>query len=179
MSQRLIEKYGGLENLCNQTHNELITNRGIGPVKAIKICAIKSISNLITLNRQIKMQITSAKDVYSITKKYANKDQENLLVISLNVQNKVICIDNVYQGTINQIVLHPREILSSGIKNLAARIILVHNHPSGNVIPSLADIETTEKLILAANVIDLEISDHVIISNNGYYSMREHELVDF
>ncbi len=179
VSQRLIDKYGGIEQVVLQSNQELITNHGIGQVKAIKINAIKVICDLIIQNQKELKKIKAAKDVYEVTKHFSNCEQENLLVISLNIQNQIVAIENVYQGTINQMVIHPREILRSGIKNLAFRIILVHNHPSGNLKPSVADIKTTEKLIVAAQMIDLEISDHVIISKLGYYSMRENDMVDF
>ncbi len=179
VSQRLIDKYGGIEQVVLQSKQELITNHGIGEVKAAKINAIKVICDLIIQSQKELRKIKSAKDVYEVTKHYSNCEQENLLVISLNIQNQILAIENVYQGTINQIVIHPREILHCGIKNLAFRIILVHNHPSGDLNPSIADIKTTEKLISAAQIIDLEISDHVIISKSGYYSMRENKVVDF
>ncbi len=179
ISQRLIDKYGGVTKLVNQSTTELMKNEGIGLVKAAKINAIKALSDILIQNESLQMQIISAEDVYLCTKKFASKKQEYLLVVSLNVQNRIVSIETVYQGTIDKIVLHPREILSSGIKNLAAKIILVHNHPSGNLIPSLADIKTTERLVQAANIIDLNISDHVIISTTGFYSMRENNLIDF
>lgn len=179
VSQRLIDKYQTLANLVRQDYTELIQNYGIGQAKAIKIMALKTIIYSISSDYSRNKSINSAEDIYNLTKSYAYRTQEVLVVVSLNIANDVIHIESVFQGTVNQITIHPREVFASAIKNMAARIILVHNHPSGNVNPSHADIKTTLMLMEVADIVGIKIADHIIIGKHQFYSMRENDDVDF
>ncbi len=179
VAQRLIDKYKTLTNLVRQDYLELIQNYGIGQAKAIKIMALKTIIYSISSDNSRNKSINSAKDVYNITKAFAYQNQEVLIVVSLNVANYVIHVEPVFQGTVNQIQVHPREVFASAIKNMAASIILVHNHPSGNVKPSCADIKTTLMLMEVSDIVGIKIADHIIIGQHQYYSMRENEEIDF
>ncbi len=179
ISQRLIDKYEALANLVKQDYNELIQNYGIGQAKAIKIMALRTIIYSISIDYTRNKPVNSARDIYNLTKTHSERDQEVLIVVSLNTGNNVIHMEDVFQGTVNQITIHPREVFVTAIKNMETTIILVHNHPSGNVDPSPADIKTTLQLMEVADIIGIKIADHIIIGKHKYYSMREHGDVDF
>ncbi len=171
MANRLILKYGSLSELLEQSISELCTNHGVGKVKASKINSLKQISISTSQRMKRELIIDSPEDVYAATKKFTLCKQEHLIVICLDTKNAIICINDVLQGTINQILIHPREVFYPAIKNLAKSIILVHNHPSGNVKPSNADLVTTDKLIEIAELIGISIEDHIIITEKSYYSI--------
>lgn len=100
-------------------------------------------------------------------------DQENCLVISLDGANQIIDKKIVTKGLVNQSQLHPREVFRQAIKDNAVSIAVIHNHPSGCLNPSQADCGITKRLYEAGKIIGIDILDHVIVSKNGYYSIRE------
>ena len=89
-----------------------------------------------------------------------------------DTRNNLI-VDDVSVGTLNASLVHPREVFSRAIEKHASHIIVAHNHPSGDVEPSGSDIKTTERLIEAGKIIGVTLVDHIIVSNNGYTSLRE------
>lgn len=180
LAQMLLEKYDGLANVFQQSFEELTKNKGIGEVKALKIIALGSLIHRVN-KEEIYTQkvIQNPEDVFKLCGKYRNAKQEYLLVLSLDVKNQVISLEEVYIGTINEIRLHPREIFGLAMKKLAAKIIIIHNHPSGDPTASKADIKTTEELIKISRIVDVELTDHIIISKNHYYSIREKYAIIF
>ena len=106
-------------------------------------------------------------------KDFHDKNKEHFLVLTLNAVNEVIAVRIVTIGLLNQSLVHPREVFWWAIKDNAAYIVLAHNHPSGNTNPSNEDLEITEKLVEASKIMGIDILDHIIFSENGYYSFRE------
>lgn len=174
LAQNLIEKYNGIKGVINTDFNELITNRGIGNAKAAKILALKQIIQ-IQDQTNINHNITVANpiDIFNITASIRNQKQEHLILISLDARAKVIGNDIIYVGSVDEITIHPREIFNIAIKKLATNIIIVHNHPSGDVRPSPADIEATKRILEISKIIGIKLIDHIIVSSNLYYSIRE------
>ena len=118
--------------------------------------------------------IKNANDLYLILKDEVKKwDREKFLSVMLNAQNQIIGIDEVSVGSLTATVVHPREVFKSAILANAAAIILVHNHPSGNLNPSKEDKEVTEKIKKAAEILNINFLDHIIITKNGYTSLSE------
>ncbi len=99
-------------------------------------------------------------------------EQEELLAIFLDTRNNVICSKIIYRGTLNYMVIHPRDILREAIKSNSAGIIIAHNHPSGNPEPSKEDIELTKRLSKGADLLSIPLLDHVIIGED-FYSMKQ------
>ncbi len=108
-----------------------------------------------------------------------DRDRENAWVISLNNSNKVLDVDLVSMGTQNMTLVDPKEVFCKSLRIRASRVILVHNHPSGNWIPSLADIDSTDSLIQVGKLVSIPILDHIILSCDGYFSFASFELIDF
>lgn len=100
------------------------------------------------------------------------KKQEEVYVLSLNTKNEVISMDMIFRGSLNSSVAHPREIFKKALEHSAARIILAHNHPSGNTDPSEADLSFTRRAVDAGEMLGIEVLDHFIIGND-YLSLRE------
>jgi DNA repair protein RadC len=94
-------------------------------------------------------------------------------VIYLNARNRIIQVETIQEGIVNQAVVYPRKVLEKALKHKASAIILVHNHPSGHVRPSDADIRLTRVLQDAARVMDIVLHDHLIVGENRFFSFRE------
>lgn len=102
-----------------------------------------------------------------------NDAVEVVMVMALDTKNKINAIHRVFTGSLNSSVAHPREIFRTAILNNAARLIIYHNHPSGSLEPSEADLAFTKRLRDAGQTIGIEVLDHIIVSSNEYLSMRE------
>ena len=102
---------------------------------------------------------------------------EQFRVIFLNSQNEIMAEEIVQEGTVNQTVVYPRKVLELALKHKATGLILVHNHPSGNLTPSAADLELTRSLVKASHALNLTVHDHLIISRHGYFSLAEKNLL--
>ena len=118
--------------------------------------------------------ISSPADVDRLLRgRIANLDRENFVVVLLNTKNEVIESPLVSVGTLSSALVHPREVFKPAIRASAASVILAHNHPSGKVEPSREDREVTRRLVGAAEILGIEVLDHVIVGD-GFYSMKEH-----
>jgi DNA repair protein RadC len=95
----------------------------------------------------------------------------------LDARNKLITKETISIGTINSSLVHPREVFEPAIRELAVAIILVHNHPSGDPTPSEDDIALTKRLIEAGKILGIEVTDHIIIGKNKYFSFKERGLI--
>lgn len=121
--------------------------------------------------------ISSPADVEGLLRgRIANLDRENFVAVLLNTKNEVLEVPTVSVGTLSASLVHPREVFKPAIRASAAGVILAHNHPSGRVEPSREDREVTRRLCDAAEIIGIEVLDHVILGD-GHFSMKEHEML--
>ena len=159
------------EGLDRLTLERLCTIHGLGTAKASQILASLELSKryLIRTNRRI----TSAADVYRELSKYADRSQEYFLTITLDGASHIIQTRTVFIGTLNQSLVHPREVYADAISDRAAGIIIAHNHPSGTLEPSRADMQITQRLKEVAKLVGIELLDHVILTKEGYYSFSD------
>lgn len=134
-----------------------------------------------TVKASERPKISSVKDCYQLLKELWNENtiemQEEFKVMLLNRANKVIGVYEASAGGLTGTVADPRLILAAAIKSLAVSIILSHNHPSGNLKPSRADEELTQKIKFAAAYHDIRVIDHIIITSEGYYSFADEGLL--
>ncbi|MFV0288310.1 MAG: RadC family protein [Mycoplasmatales bacterium] len=179
LAQMLIAKYGSLSSIFEQSVEELMQNEGIGPTKAIKIKALYFLSKKITYQETKKYKITKAQDIFEYVKEIGYKEEENLYVLCLKNNNEVIALKHIFKGNINSVMISPREIFKEALTLNSNKICLIHNHPSGDITPSVADIKSTELLIEGSMLVGVNILDHLIIGKEKYYSLRENKLVDF
>lgn len=152
---------------------------GIGDAKAATLAAAFELGKRIKIeNLNIKDKITSPDKVgqYFI-QKLASETVEKFFAIYLSTANKIIKEKQITSGTLNASLVHPREVFKTAVSVSANSIILVHNHPSGNTRPSNADIEVTNQLVKAGNMMDIHILDHLIIAGNTYFSFKSEGLI--
>lgn len=171
VAQRLTAKHT-LYKLSRMTIYEYLRMTGIGMAKATSIVAAFELGRRI--KHDIRQQITTPNDVYGVVfPMIAESDQEQFVGVFLDTQHQLIEAVVLFKGTLNASVVHPREILKPAIGVSAASVIVAHNHPSGDVTPSPADIEMTKQLHEAAKVMNIPLLDHVIVSRSGFLSLHE------
>lgn len=169
----------GIGYLADATMQELTDIKGIGVCKAAQILAAIEIGK--RLNRRghhDKIKVTSPgiiADLMMDEMRFLSK--EHFKIAILDTKNQILVIENISIGTLNASIVHPREVFSIAIKRNANSIILIHNHPSGDPAPSNEDINITNRLIDAGNLVGIKVLDHIIIGDNKYISFREKNLI--
>ncbi len=173
MSNRLIAEYG-LDKLFECSLKELQKIKGIGPSKAMQILAMNEILKRINQSKKPQRFISSARAVFELMReKLKDEKQEHFIAIHLNNRNYFIKEELITKGILDASIIDPREVFKSSIRNSASRIILVHNHPSGDSTPSKEDKEVTKKLVEAGELLGIRVLDHVIIGKDNYWSWKE------
>ncbi|MDD5071778.1 MAG: DNA repair protein RadC [Patescibacteria group bacterium] len=177
-AQKLLSQFGSLQKLSEASIEELSSVKGIGLAKAAQIKAVFEISRrLSTQTPSYKnKELTDPEKVYRLVKsKLKDYHKEHFYIIALNSRNYSIA--EVSVGSLNASVVHPREVFAEAIKNKAASVIFVHNHPSGDPEPSQDDLVITKRLVEVGKILGVDIIDHVIVTKNNYFSFKEHKLI--
>ncbi|MBN1162236.1 DNA repair protein RadC [Patescibacteria group bacterium] len=179
LSRKIIKNFGGFKNLVDADLNELTSYKYIGKAKATSIKALTEIAlRLNNPDTESSIQVNKPKDVYDLVRKdIFGKKKEYLFLISLDTKNNLISKDIVSIGTINEAVIHPREIYNKAIRNNAVSIILAHNHPSNDTTPSKEDIYVTQRIYKTGQIIGIPLLDHLIVSAKDYTSMKAVKLI--
>ena len=120
-----------------------------------------------------KIKIKHSDNVFNLLKQYAKAKQEQFILVTLNGAHNVISISIISIGLVNKAIIHPREIYYKAISDMASAIIISHNHPSGNLEPSLNDKQVTNDIFQAGEIIGIPLIDHIIFSKEGYISFKQ------
>lgn len=173
-----LQKYG-LPGILRVTKEDLLKIPGIGKVKAAQLLCIAEISKRIRAYSAPENKVfLNAKDVSDFyMEDMRNLLRERVVAVFLDSKSRRICDEIISIGTVNLSVLCPRELFSSALLNNAVSIILLHNHPSGDPSPSREDKSITLRLKKASEVLEIPITDHIIIGDNRYFSFRENGLL--
>ena len=172
LSSKILSRIKNINNLNDLSLRELMDIKGVGKTKALTILAA------IELGKRVSDIVIEDKVVLNTTEKVhkyfaniiAREKQENLLVILLDNKNRLISYQNMFKGTDNASLVSPKEIFNYAIKERAFAIIIMHNHPSGVITPSNADIELTNQIIMSGKLIGIPLVDHLITNGKDYYS---------
>ena len=177
LSVQLLDKVGGIKGLKDLRLSNLKRIKGIGNAKAITLLAAIELGKRMSFEPdKKKIQIKQTKDVYYyFAYLFRNETQEKFLVLFLDIKNYVLGKKIIFVGTASQSIVHPRDIFKEAVLNNASKIICIHNHPSGDVTPSIEDRNITLKLKEIADLMSIPLLDHVIIGKNSYYSFLESE----
>lgn len=177
--KELVSEYGSVRKiLMNSYPDELERLRGIGPVKARQLQYVCELAKRLYQGAaDYPACIRSPQDIYGRAKDMQHLAQEEFRAIFLNTKNGIIAERTITRGTINAALVTPREVFHRAVKLLAASVILVHNHPSGDPTPSQDDIDVTKKIIAAGNLLDITVLDHCIIGQGKYVSFKEKGLM--
>ena len=169
LSQEIIKLFE--DDFENLNLEKLLSIHGLGLAKASQILSSIELSRRYLIKQNKK--ITSANDVYEELKEYHNKKQEYFLALYLDGANHLIQTKVITIGILNQSLVHPREVFSYAIEKRCASIIVAHNHPSGILEASSEDINVTKRLKESSQILGIELLDHLIITNDGFVSLKE------
>lgn len=180
LSKRIMsEQKDNLAELARLTISDLKKYKGIGEAKAITIAAALELGrrrSITVLNE--KAQIKDSKSAYILLQKeLGDLNYENFCIILLNRANKVLKTIRISEGGITGTVVDPRKVFKIALDNNATSLILGHNHPSGQLTPSEADIQLTKKLKQAGETLDLPVLDHIIVGDGNYYSFADEGII--
>lgn len=143
------------------------------PLKRINVVSIKMVRESSVLYNM--RRISEPKDIVDLGKKFLDElDREELIVACLNAKNEVNSVNIVSIGSLNNSIVHPREVFKTAILSNAASIVMIHNHPSGYVTPSKEDKEITLRIKESGIILGIKLLDHIIIGNDTYYSFKEY-----
>lgn len=173
LSNRILKRIGGVKNLKNMTINALTQIEGIKLGKASSILASFELAKRALKNDEpIKFKNTI--DMYNYIKNdFLYELQEKFIILLFDKQFKLIKKCEVFKGTIDAVNVYPREIFKEALKENASFIVLAHNHPGGEVMPSIQDDETTKILVKNGQLIGIKVIDHLIVTQNSYFSYYE------
>jgi DNA repair protein RadC len=180
---RALARFGGLAGLARAAAAELTRLPGVGPVKAIEVRAALELGRrLSALEPEARPEVHSPRDVFHLVgSEMTRLDQEHLRVVLLNTKNRVLGVREVYRGTLNSSAVRVGELFREAIRESAASLIVVHNHPSGDPSPSPEDVRITADAVAAGLLLDIEVLDHVVIGQpdpdrEAFVSLKERRL---
>lgn len=154
---------------------KLMKVKGVGKGKALAVAAAMELGK--RRSGFFKAKIQHPEDIIPYVKNYSICDREHFLSITLNGNHEIINIHVVTVGIVNKTLVHAREIFADAIRENSSALILCHNHPSGNCMPSPDDVETTQGLVEASEIMGIRILDHIIIGPDNHFSFMENRLV--
>ena len=170
---------GGIGELGRCCKEELTEIDGIGKMKACTIMAAVELGKRISTNPAgRKLSASSSEDVAALfmeEKRYLQK--EHFRSVLVNAKGDILSVDKVSVGELSSTVVHPREVFAMAVKKSAAAVIFVHNHPSGDPTPSMEDIDTTQRLVEAGQILGIRVLDHIIIGDGKYESLRRKGII--
>jgi DNA repair protein RadC len=181
VAEQLLQKYVTLDSLSRATLADLRQVKGIGRDKAIALVSAFALARRMAREIRQESPMLDTPDAIADLLREDNRayEVENFQVVLLNTRRRLINVEKISQGTLDTILVHPREVFKSAIASSASALVLVHNHPSGDPTPSEADIKVTRDLIRAGQLLKIEVLDHVILGrktqqrDKDYVSLRE------
>ncbi len=178
LSKRFFKKYN-IRSLSKLNFSVLKKELGIGNAKALSVISCFELGKRLSAFKEDKQaQIKNAKDVAKLfIPEMAHLEKEHFKGIYLDSRKRIIKQETIFIGSLNESLVHPREIFKIALDENAAAIILLHNHPSGDPSPSSYDIEVTKDLVKAGELFGIQILDHIIIGGNNYFSMKEEGVI--
>ncbi|MEW6335564.1 MAG: DNA repair protein RadC [Thermodesulfobacteriota bacterium] len=178
-AKALLERFATLKGVLDADPEELKRIEGIGERSSVLLKLIKESASLyLKQAARAKTQVGCTTELLDYCRMaMGGKKDEEFCVIYLDAQNQIIECETVQKGVVNQAVVYPRQVLENALKKKASAIILAHNHPSGHVRPSDADIRLTRTIQETARMLDILVHDHIIIGENRFFSFREEGLM--
>ncbi|MEI8110545.1 MAG: DNA repair protein RadC [Chitinophagia bacterium] len=152
--------------------------KGIGEAKAVTLVAAMELGIRRKAAEHFRIRIQGSKDIAGyLQAKLENRKQEVFAVVYLNRGNRILSLETISEGGLTGTVADPRIILKKALEQDATSLVLCHNHPSGNLIPSKADEQLTQKIKHAAALMDIQVLDHIIVSQEGYFSFADEGMI--
>jgi len=174
LAQRLLSRFDGLDGLTRASVQELCAVPGIGPAKATQLKAALELGKRAAFySEATRARITSPDDAAArFVAAIGDAPQEQFCVLHLDNKNNVVRMSMVYQGNATSAVMRLGEIFREAVRDSAVKVIVAHNHPSGDLTPSPEDIAATREIVRAGKLLDIEVLDHLIIGPRGHLSLK-------
>lgn len=181
LGKQILGKYGSLQALGQASLKELQSVKGIGPDKAVTLLAAFTLARKMAdeLRNESPLLDTPESVARLLREQNRRAEVETFQIVLLNTRRRLIDVREVSQGTLDTLLIHPREVFKHPIERNAAAVVLAHNHPSGDPTPSEADIKVTRDLIRAGQLLKIDVLDHIILGHatqeraKDYVSLRE------
>lgn len=175
----VLKESEGLLKLMSMHVNTLMQIQGIREVKALQLLASVELSKRVIRSKVYHASIMRPEDVIEWFEfEYGSLPQECFIALYLDTKSKLISHRVLFKGTLNESVVHPREVFKEAFLQNANSVLIAHNHPSGDCTPSKADFEVTYKMVHVAMTMGVNLIDHIIVGQNQYYSFKEHKYLD-
>jgi DNA repair protein RadC len=175
LGRALLLEFGALRSLAGASCAELQRVKGVGPAKA---CCIKAALELSSRFQARPLEsltrFTSPSQVFEhLDHEFRDRRKEYFMALLLDGKNRIIKRAQISEGSLNQSIVHPREVFNVAVRESAAAMILLHNHPTGDPTPSPEDLEVTRRLCEAGELMGIKVLDHIIIGDGAFYSFSE------
>ncbi|HEY1405130.1 MAG TPA: DNA repair protein RadC [Spirochaetota bacterium] len=174
LAARLFTSFGGLSGLYDAGVRELASVNGVGLSKSVRILSsLEAGKRIIHTGDKSALCDSPLAAWKAVLPEYSGVKREEFRVLVLDSKNRVIRNSCTSVGTVSEAIVHPREVFRDAIREAGSSVILVHNHPSGELSPSKEDVDVTNRIRDAGKIIGITLLDHIIVSNSGYFSMKE------
>ncbi len=175
LARKLLQEFGGFRGIDSHSVAELCEVNGIGVAKAAQIKAALELGKRLFLEEtRIKDKVESSDDVYKIVSPHLRTlGREVFKVLLLTSRNTLIAEKTIFEGSLTESIVSPREVIKEAINHSAAAVVFVHNHPSGNPEPSAEDKRVTLLLKSACQTVGINVLDHIIIGDQGFFSFAD------
>lgn len=179
LARYLLQQFGSFRGIDRQSITELCKTDGIGPAKAVMIKAALEIGKRLYLEKaETSQKISSSEDIYELFRLHVRDiDREIFKIVLLTSRNQLILEKTLFEGSLAESLVAPREVVKEGVNHAAAGLIFVHNHPSGDPAPSNEDKRITQRLKMACELVGIRVLDHVIIGKDSYFSFSDNGLI--
>ncbi|PLX79274.1 MAG: hypothetical protein C0615_02710 [Desulfuromonas sp.] len=179
-ARQLLASFGSLRSLAAASTRELCRQKGIGPAKAAELQALFELARRFGRQQLLPgARFTSSADIFRhYHEKLRDQKKEHFYSLLLDSKNRLLREIRVSEGSLNASIVHPREVFNPVIRESAAAVLFVHNHPSGDPTPSREDIDLTARLVEAGKLMGVRVLDHIIIGNGDYISFCDRGLIE-
>ncbi len=179
-AKEAIKRFKTLRGVLEAPIEELQEIKGIGPYNIFAIKLVQEVARRFLKEKTLEKPLSrSSKEVFDyLYHSMRDLKKEIFKVIFLDGKNKIVEIEDLFEGTLNTSSIYPREVIKSALKNNALSLIFVHNHPSGDPIPSPSDKDITKELVSAGGLMQIKVLDHIIIGDNRYFSFADEGLIE-
>lgn len=175
LSNKILKKFSAIE-LPNLNFNDLKDYPGLGPAKACEIVACFELGKRLLRDKKAEIYL-KPKDIWEELRDLRTNKKEHFVTFFLDSRNQEIKREIISIGSLNANLVHPREVFEPAVRNLAAQIILAHNHPSGDPEPSEDDLIITKRLVEAGKILGIEVIDHIIVTKDDFFSFKDKGLI--
>ncbi len=181
IARDVLDQFENIYDLHHFSEETLLKIKGLSKLKVLELKCIAEIARRMAIpSKDYRFVFNSPQQIGKwLNNEIGFKKQEHFVVVFLNVKNQIIKFETVFIGTISMSIVHPREIFQLAIQVGASKIIVAHNHPSGDVSYSLADKQITKQLIEVGKICGIPVLDHLIVGKNNLFSFRENNVLHF